>query len=68
MRNDSFLINVARGKIIKEADLVTALVKKEISGAALDVFENEPKVEKKLLKFKKCCINASCRKCYKKLD
>ncbi len=52
MRNDSFLINVARGKIIKEADLVYALLKKEIAGAALDVFENEPKVEKKLLGFK----------------
>ena len=52
MRNDSFLINVARGKIIKEADLVYALLKKEIAGAALDVFENEPKVEKKLLSFK----------------
>ena len=48
MRSDSFLINVARGKIIKETDLVNALEKKEISGAALDVFENEPKVEKKL--------------------
>ena len=48
MRKDSFLINVARGKIIKESDLVDALDKKEISGAALDVFENEPKVEKKL--------------------
>ena len=52
MRNDSFLINVARGKIIKETDLVNALVKKEIAGAALDVFENEPKVEKKLLSLK----------------
>ena len=52
MRNDSFLVNVARGKIIKETDLVNALVKKEIAGAALDVFENEPKVEKKLLSLK----------------
>ena len=52
MRKDSFLINVARGKIIKESDLVDALDKKEISGAALDVFENEPKVEKKLFGLK----------------
>ncbi len=52
MRNDSFLINVARGKIIKEVDLVNALLKKEIAGAALDVFENEPKVERKLLALK----------------
>ena len=52
MRNDSFLINVARGKIIKEVDLVDALVKKKIAGAALDVFENEPKIERKLLGLK----------------
>ena len=66
MRKDSFLINVARGKIIKEVDLVNALVKKEIAGAALDVFENEPKVEKKLLQFKNVVLNATCRKCYGK--
>ena len=52
MRKDSFLVNVARGKIIKETDLIDAISKKEIAGAALDVFENEPKVEKKLLSFK----------------
>ena len=52
MRKDSFLVNVARGKIIKETDLIDAIEKKEIAGAALDVFENEPKVEKKLLSFK----------------
>ena len=52
MRDDSFLINVARGKIIKEVDLVDALVKKKIAGAALDVFENEPKIERKLLGLK----------------
>ena len=46
MRKDSFIINVARGKIIKEIDLVNALKTKIIAGAALDVFENEPKVEK----------------------
>jgi len=52
MRNDSYIINVARGKIIKEIDLVEALQQNTIAGAALDVFENEPKVEKKLLAFK----------------
>lgn len=51
MRKDSYIINVARGKIIKEIDLVEALQKNIIAGAALDVFENEPKVEKKILAF-----------------
>ena len=42
MKKSAFLINTARGKIIKEKDLVTALKKKTIAGAELDVFESEP--------------------------
>ena len=42
MKKTSFLINTARGKIIKENDLKEALKKKTIAGAALDVFESEP--------------------------
>ena len=42
MKKTAFLINTARGKIINEKDLVEALKKKTIAGAALDVFESEP--------------------------
>ena len=42
MKKTAFLINTARGKIINEKDLVSALKKKEIAGAGLDVFESEP--------------------------
>jgi glyoxylate reductase len=42
MKRSSFLINTARGKIINERDLTTALKDGLICGAALDVFENEP--------------------------
>ena len=42
MKKTSFLINTARGKIINESDLVSALKKKEIAGAGLDVFASEP--------------------------
>ncbi|MEK6965197.1 MAG: D-glycerate dehydrogenase [Thermoproteota archaeon] len=42
MKKTSFIINTARGKIIKENDLIYALKKKIIVGAALDVFRNEP--------------------------
>ena len=42
MKKSAFLINTSRGKIIKEKDLITALKKKIISGAGLDVFEIEP--------------------------
>ena len=50
MRKDAFIINLARGKIIKESDLVEALENKVIAGAGLDVFEFEPKVSKKLMR------------------
>jgi glyoxylate reductase len=42
MKPSAFLINTARGPVVKEADLVDALEKKKIAGAALDVFEKEP--------------------------
>ena len=42
MREDAYLINVARGPIVDESALVAALETGEIAGAALDVFETEP--------------------------
>jgi phosphoglycerate dehydrogenase-like enzyme len=42
MKPDSFLVNVGRGAIIKENDLVRALRRGWIGGAGLDVFEVEP--------------------------
>ena len=42
MKNDAFLINCARGNLVVEKDLVMALDKRIIQGAALDVFETEP--------------------------
>ena len=38
-----YLINVARGSVVNEPDLIAALQNQDIAGAALDVFENEPK-------------------------
>ncbi len=42
MKKTAFLINISRGKIIKERDLAFALRNKYLAGAALDVFEQEP--------------------------
>lgn len=42
MKKSAFLINTARGKIVNEKDLIIALNKKIIAGAALDVYEFEP--------------------------
>lgn len=42
MPSDAVLINVARGEVVDESALVTALQQRRIRGAALDVFEEEP--------------------------
>ena len=42
MRDGSYLINTARGKLIHESALVQALENGHLAGAALDVFEVEP--------------------------
>lgn len=42
VRSDAFLINVARGPVVLEADLIDALKEGRLAGAALDVFEVEP--------------------------
>lgn len=45
-----FLINVSRGSVVKEEDLISALTNKEIAGAGMDVFANEPHVPEAFLK------------------
>lgn len=45
MKPTAFLVNVGRGSIVKEEDLVKALKKGWIAGAGLDVFETEPLAE-----------------------
>ncbi|WP_276299923.1 D-2-hydroxyacid dehydrogenase [Halorussus lipolyticus] len=42
MRDDAYLVNVARGSVVVEDELVTALREGELAGAGLDVFEEEP--------------------------
>lgn len=42
MKDSAVLINIARGGLVDEKALITALSQKTIRGAALDVFEEEP--------------------------
>ena len=43
-----YLINVARGSVVDQTALITALEERAIAGAALDVFEDEPNVPEAL--------------------
>lgn len=44
MKETAYIVNTARGPVIKESDLVDALKNGEIAGAGLDVYENEPEM------------------------
>lgn len=50
MKNSAYLINVSRGAVVDQKALINALKNREIAGAALDVFETEPRVPEDLLK------------------
>lgn len=49
MKRTTFLINTSRGPIVDEKALAQALTEGRIAGAGIDVYENEPKVERALL-------------------
>ena len=50
MRPEAFLINIARGDVVDEAALVAALQNRQIAGAGLDVYVDEPNVPAELRK------------------
>ena len=50
MQREAYIVNAARGDIIDESALTDALEAGTLSGAALDVFENEPAVSSRMRK------------------
>lgn len=46
MKSSSIFVNIARGALVNQADLIEALEQNMIAGAVLDVFEQEPLDEK----------------------
>lgn len=49
MKPEAYIVNTARGEIIDESALAKVIEEGGIAGAGLDVFENEPAVNPKLL-------------------
>lgn len=45
-----YLVNIARGSVVNEEDLLIALRNQDIAGAGLDVFANEPFVPEEMIK------------------
>lgn len=56
MKPGVFIINASRGGVINENDLIEALNTGKIAGAGLDVFENEPYPNIKLLQHPKISV------------
>ncbi|MGE5351240.1 MAG: 2-hydroxyacid dehydrogenase [Acidobacteriota bacterium] len=52
MKETAILINTARGEILDEKELVKMLKSRRIFAAGFDVYENEPLLNKELLKLK----------------
>ncbi|MDH7807085.1 MULTISPECIES: 2-hydroxyacid dehydrogenase [unclassified Rhizobium] len=50
MQPTSYIVNTARGDIIDEAAMIQCLREGKIAGAGLDVYENEPAINPKLIK------------------
>ncbi|MFW6371481.1 MAG: NAD(P)-dependent oxidoreductase [Bacteroidota bacterium] len=51
MKSTAYLINTARGQVLDQEALISALKNREIAGAALDVYDNEPHIPEAFFHF-----------------
>ncbi len=56
LKPTAYIVNTSRGEVIDEAALARALEAKQIGGAGLDVYENEPAVNPALLELENCVL------------
>jgi glyoxylate reductase len=56
MNPNAILINTSRGEIVDEQSLINILKEGNIKAVGLDVFENEPHINKALLRFKNVLV------------
>ena len=56
MKRQAFLVNTARGPLVDEEALADALERGALAGAALDVFEHEPRVTERLLEMENVVV------------
>lgn len=50
MKSGAWFINTSRGEVMETQSLINAIESKHLAGAVIDVWENEPKIDLKLLK------------------
>lgn len=56
MKDGVYLINCSRGKVVDEEALIEALDSGKVAGAGIDVFEQEPSFNKKLITHKRISV------------
>ncbi len=57
---DGYLVNISRGSVVDEPVLLEFLQQEKIAGAALDVFENEPKIDETFFNLDNVVLQPHC--------